>query len=149
MVSVKKHYQKLKLKQKNSKGSFFNNLDNPLYFKFQAGESGYLTLNQIESARRVLVRGTSRNAIIRINKFFYYPLTYKAKNARMGKGKGKVKLQAYFAKIQKGVTLFTVSNLDIKNFKKYKSWKNLLTIATTRLPLKVFIKVNAKDKYFL
>ena len=116
------------IKKKYSNGVYSNNLlqlkksGYTLYSK----ESGYLTVDQIESMRRVFVRGTTRQAYILFPKLRFYPLIFLGKNARMGKGKGKVKKEQFFTKITPGQVICSVSNLMLSDKTSYKNEKILI-----------------------
>lgn len=55
-------------------------------------ESGYITPQQVESIRKVFVRYTSRTIKTWIKLSTVFNKTAKAKESRMGKGKGKINL---------------------------------------------------------
>ncbi len=59
-------------------------------FGLQALEPGWVTARQLEAARRAIVRGMRRRGKIWIRVFPDKPVTQKAAETRMGKGKGNV-----------------------------------------------------------
>jgi large subunit ribosomal protein L16 len=71
---------------------FFLKKKKPLKtFKLISKSFGLLTKEQIESARRSITRTTKRVGKVYIKVDFNFPRTFKAKDSRMGKGKGKIK----------------------------------------------------------
>lgn len=139
MLRTFKFFQKNKLKKNTSKKvvSFF--WEHSPDFRIIAAETGYLTKDQLESMRRVFVRATARKAFVRIGSFSFYPLVSLGKNARMGKGKGKIKNDLFFCKVNKGQVICSVWNLTIVNRKRYKNSKNVLVQGAAKLPLKCTI----------
>ena len=75
-------------------------------FGLQALEAGWLTSRQIEAARRAIVRATKRRGKVWIRVFPDKPITKRAAESRMGKGKGDVEYWA--AVIKPGRILFEV-----------------------------------------
>ncbi|MFN3411834.1 MAG: 50S ribosomal protein L16 [Exilispira sp.] len=69
-----------------------------------AVENGYLTPNQIESARITIIRNAKGNVKLWIKIFPDIPYTKKPLETRMGKGKGAV--DHYVAKIKRGAILY-------------------------------------------
>jgi len=72
----------------------------------QALEPGWVSARQIEAARRAIVRGMRRRGKIWIRIFPDKPITHKAAETRMGKGKGAVEYWA--AVIRPGRIMFEV-----------------------------------------
>jgi large subunit ribosomal protein L16 len=72
----------------------------------QAMEPAWVSARQIEAARRVIVRGMKRRGKIWIRIFPDKPITQKAAETRMGKGKGAVEYWA--AVIKPGRIMFEV-----------------------------------------
>ena len=75
-------------------------------FGLQALEPGWLSARQIEAARRAIVRGMKRRGKMWIRIFPDKPITRKAAETRMGKGKGAVEYWA--AVIRPGRILFEI-----------------------------------------
>ena len=75
----------------------------------QALEPGWVSARQIEAARRAIVRAAKRRGKIWIRIFPDKPITQKAAETRMGKGKGNVEYWA--AVVKPGRVLFEISGL--------------------------------------
>jgi large subunit ribosomal protein L16 len=67
-------------------------------FGLQAVEPGWVTARQIEAARRVMVRHMRRRGKVWIRVFPDKPITKRAAESRMGKGKGNVEFWVAVAK---------------------------------------------------
>ena len=67
-------------------------------FGLQAVEPGWVTACQIEAARRVMVRYMRRRGKVWIRVFPDKPITKRAAESRMGKGKGNVEYWVAVAK---------------------------------------------------
>jgi large subunit ribosomal protein L16 len=67
-------------------------------FGLQAVEPGWVTARQIEAARRVMVRHMRRRGKVWIRIFPDKPITKRAAESRMGKGKGNVEFWVAVAK---------------------------------------------------
>ena len=67
-------------------------------FGLQALEPGWVTARQIEAARRVMVRQMRRRGKVWIRVFPDKPITKRAAESRMGKGKGNVEFWVAVAK---------------------------------------------------
>lgn len=67
-------------------------------FGLQAVEPGWVTARQIEAARRVMVRYMRRRGKVWIRVFPDKPVTKRAAESRMGKGKGNVEFWVAVAK---------------------------------------------------
>ena len=65
-------------------------------YAIKALQSGYITNQQIESLRKVLVKKTNRSLKIWIKITPNINKTTKAKESRMGKGKGKIDAEMCF-----------------------------------------------------
>lgn len=105
----------------NSKG----NLVSFGEFGLKALQCGWLTANQIESARRAIAHSTKRNGKIWIRVFPDKPFT--KKDGHMGAGKGDVK--GYVAVIKPGRVMFEVSGII-----KEEAFK-ALKLAAAKLPV--------------
>jgi large subunit ribosomal protein L16 len=75
----------------------------------KAQVSGMINANQIEAARRAIVRKTERKGKIWIRIFPDLPITSKPTESRMGKGKGPVSHWA--ARVRGGTTLFEICGI--------------------------------------
>ena len=78
-------------------------------FGLQALEPGWMTQRQIEAARRALVHHMKRRGKVWIRIFPDKPVTKKAAETRMGKGKGAV--DHWVAVVKPGRIIFEVAGL--------------------------------------
>ena len=78
-------------------------------FGLQALEPGWVSARQLESARRAIVRAARRRGKVWIRVFPDKPITSRAAESRMGKGKGDVEFWA--AVIKPGRVLFEVGGM--------------------------------------
>jgi large subunit ribosomal protein L16 len=78
-------------------------------FGLQALEPGWMTQRQIEAARRALVHSMKRRGKIWIRIFPDKPITRKAAETRMGKGKGAV--DHWVAVVKPGRIIFEIGGL--------------------------------------
>jgi len=79
-------------------------------FGLQALEPGWVSARQIEAARRSIVRTMKRRGKVWIRIFPDKPITKRAAESRMGKGKGAVEYWA--AVVKPGRIMFEVGGLD-------------------------------------
>ncbi len=79
-------------------------------YGLQAMEPGWISARQIEAARRTLVRFMKRRGKVWIRIFPDKPVTQRAAETRMGKGKGAV--DHWFAVVKPGRIMFEISGLD-------------------------------------
>ncbi len=79
-------------------------------YGLQAVEPGWVTARQIEAARRALVRYMRRRGKVWIRIFPDKPVTKRAAESRMGKGKGSV--DHWVAVVKPGRIMFELSGLD-------------------------------------
>lgn len=79
-------------------------------FGLQSIDPGYVTARQIEAARRAIVREAKRRGKVWIRIFPDKPITQRAAESRMGKGKGSVEYWA--AVVKPGRVLFEVGGMD-------------------------------------
>lgn len=79
-------------------------------FALQALEPGWVSARQIEAARRSIVRTMKRRGKVWIRIFPDKPITKRAAESRMGKGKGAVEYWA--AVVKPGRIMFEVGGLD-------------------------------------
>jgi large subunit ribosomal protein L16 len=75
-------------------------------FGLQAVEPGWVTARQIEAARRAMVRQMRRRGKVWIRIFPDKPITKRAAESRMGKGKGNVEYWA--AVVKPGRIMFEI-----------------------------------------
>ncbi len=79
-------------------------------YGLQAMEPGWISARQIEAGRRALVRYMKRRGKVWIRIFPDKPVTQRAAETRMGKGKGAV--DHWVAVVRPGLMLFEISGLD-------------------------------------
>ena len=79
-------------------------------FAIQALAPGWVSARQIEAARRAIVRAVKRRGKVWIRIFPDKPITKRAAESRMGKGKGAVEYWA--AVVKPGRIMFEVGGLD-------------------------------------
>ncbi len=85
-------------------------------YGLQALEPGWVTARQIEAARRALVRYMRRRGKVWIRIFPDKPVTQKAAETRMGKGKGAV--DHWVAVVKPGRILFEISGVTDEGAKE-------------------------------
>lgn len=100
-------------------------------FGLQSLECGRLSSQQIEAARVAITRHVKRGAKLWVRVFPHKPITKKAAETRMGKGKGDV--CGYVAPVKRGTMLYEISGLpdDIS--------REALRLASHKLPVKTRI----------
>jgi len=103
-------------------------------YGLQALEPGWVSARQIEAARRALVRFMKRRGKVWIRIFPDKPVTQRAAETRMGKGKGAV--DHWVAVVQPGRILFELSGLD------RASAQEAMRLASHKLSIKT--KVSAR-----
>jgi large subunit ribosomal protein L16 len=102
-------------------------------FGLQALEPAWLTQRQIEAARRALVRYMKRRGKVWIRIFPDKPVTQRAAETRMGKGKGNP--EGWVAVVKPGRVLFEIEGISEDLAKK------ALALAAAKLPVKTrFVK---------
>jgi large subunit ribosomal protein L16 len=79
-------------------------------YGLQALDSQYLTSRQIEAARRAIVRYVRRGGKLWIRVFPDKPVTMRAAETRMGKGKGAV--DHYVAPVRPGRVVFEIAGVS-------------------------------------
>ena len=97
-------------------------------FGLQALEPAWLTQRQIEAARRALVRYMKRRGKVWIRIFPDKPVTQRAAETRMGKGKGAV--DHWVAVVKPGRILIEVSGLP------EEVAREAMRLASLKLPIK-------------
>jgi large subunit ribosomal protein L16 len=102
-------------------------------FGLQALEPAWITQRQIEAARRALVRYMKRRGKVWIRIFPDKPVTQRAAETRMGKGKGSV--DHWVAVVKPGRIIFEVSGLpeDVA--------REAMRLASHKLPIKTKVVV--------
>lgn len=78
-------------------------------YGLQSLDPGYVSARQIEAARRAIVRAAKRRGKVWIRIFPDKPITQRAAETRMGKGKGSVEYWA--AVVKPGRVLFEVGGM--------------------------------------
>ena len=78
-------------------------------FGLQSLEPGWVSARQLEAARRAIVRAAKRRGRVWIRVFPDKPITQRAAESRMGKGKGAVEYWA--AVVKPGRLLFEVGGM--------------------------------------
>ena len=91
----------------------------------------WITMRQIEAARRAIVHATKRNGKLWIRIFPDKPATARPAGMRMGRGKGPV--DHYVAPVKAGRVLFELGGLEEELARK------ALTRAANKLPIKTKI----------
>lgn len=97
-------------------------------YGLQAVEPAWVNARQIEAARRTLVRYMRRRGKVWIRIFPDKPVTKRAAESRMGKGKGAV--DHWVAVVKPGRVLFELSGLD------EEAAKEALKLASYKLSVK-------------
>ena len=97
-------------------------------YGLKAQESSWISARQIEAARRVMTRYTRKGGKIWIRIFPHKPVTARAAETRMGKGKGNV--DHYVSPVKKGKVLFEISGIEKEEAQL------ALNLASDKLPIK-------------
>lgn len=97
-------------------------------FALQAVEPGWITARQIEAARRALVRYMRRRGKVYIRIFPDKPVTKRAAESRMGKGKGAVDF--WVSVVKPGRVMFELSGLSEEGARE------AMRLAAHKLPIK-------------
>ena len=107
-------------------------------FALQAVEPSWVSARQIEAARRAIVRTMKRRGKVWIRIFPDKPITKRAAESRMGKGKGAVEYWA--AVVKPGRIMFEVGGLDEEtSIRALKLAKYKFSIKTRIVSKKDFI----------
>tara|TARA_B100000586_G_C20022297_1_gene389609 strand:- start:156 stop:545 length:390 start_codon:yes stop_codon:yes gene_type:complete len=104
-------------------------------YGLQAMEPGWITQRQIEAARRAMVRALKRWGKVWIRIFPDKPVTQRAAETRMGKGKGSV--DHWVAVVKPGRMLFELASAEDD-----EAAREALRLASHKLPIKVQIRTN-------
>jgi large subunit ribosomal protein L16 len=97
-------------------------------FGLQALEPCWMTSRQIEAARRAIVRHVKRGGKLWIRVFPDKPVTARAAETRMGKGKGAV--DHYVAVVKPGKMLFEIAGIE------QDAAQEAMRLAAHKLPIK-------------
>ena len=87
-----------------------------------------LTSNEIESARRIMIKKMNHLGFLWIRIFSDIPVSKKATENRMGKGKGNISF--FVSKVKKGQILFEISGFSLEEANK------ILRAGAKKLPIK-------------
>jgi large subunit ribosomal protein L16 len=96
-------------------------------YGLQAMAPAWLSARQLEASRRAIVREARRRGKVWLRVFPDKPITQRAAETRMGKGKGNV--EWYAAVVRPGRVLFEVAGMPADVAKK------ALTLAAAKLPI--------------
>lgn len=96
-------------------------------YGLQALEPAWITSRQIESARRAIMRHIKRRGRVWIRVFPDKPVTKRAAESRMGKGKGSV--DHWVAVVRPGLILFEMAGTDDETARE------ALRLAAFKLPI--------------
>jgi large subunit ribosomal protein L16 len=96
-------------------------------YGLQALEPAWITSRQIEAARRAIMRYIKRRGRVWIRVFPDKPVTKRAAESRMGKGKGSV--DHYVAVVRPGLILFEMSGMD------EETAREAMRLAAFKLPI--------------
>ena len=100
-------------------------------FGLKAMEETWLTSQQIESAYRAIARSLRKEGKIWMRVFPDKPITKKAAETKMGKGKGSV--DHYVFPVRPGRILFELDGVS------YEKVKEAFRLANSKLPIKTSI----------
>jgi large subunit ribosomal protein L16 len=98
-------------------------------YGLQAVEPAWITARQIESSRRAMVRAMKRRGKVWIRIFPDKPITKRAAESRMGKGKGEVEFWA--AVVKPGRIMFEIGGDVVEDVAL-----EALRLASYKLPIK-------------
>jgi large subunit ribosomal protein L16 len=104
-------------------------------YALQALEPAWISARHIEASRRSIVRNLKRRGKVWIRIFPDKPITKRAPESRMGKGKGNVEFWA--AVVKPGRILFEVGGVD------GETAKHALKQAAYKLPIKTKVIVRS------
>jgi large subunit ribosomal protein L16 len=121
-----------KMRGKATRGNFIAYGD----YALQATECGWITSNQIESARVAINRYVKRGGKVWIKIFPDKPVTEKPAETRMGSGKGSV--EYWVAVIKPGRVLFEIAGVT------EEAAREAMRLASHKLPVKTKF-VSRKD----
>jgi large subunit ribosomal protein L16 len=98
-------------------------------YGLQALEPAWITARQIEACRRAMVRAMKRRGKVWIRIFPDKPITKRAAESRMGKGKGDV--EYYAAVVKPGRILFEIGGDVVES-----TAREAMRLASYKLPIK-------------
>ncbi|MDR1692826.1 MAG: 50S ribosomal protein L16 [Oscillospiraceae bacterium] len=124
--------QRGRMKGKSLRGNFISHGE----FGLKAMEPGWITSNQIESARIAMTRYIRRGGQVWIKIFPHKPVTSKPAETRMGSGKGSP--EYWVAVVKPGRVLFEIAGID------ESTAREALRLAMHKLPIRC--KFVAKEK---
>ena len=125
-------YRKMQ-KGRNRGKATKGNVVNEGQYGLQALEAGWITANQIESARIAMTRYIKRGGKVWIKLFPNKPVTKKPAETRMGKGKGAP--EYWVAVVKPGRVMFEISGVP------EEVAKEALRLASHKLPVQTkFVK---------
>lgn len=104
-------------------------------FGLKADSAGRVTANQIESARKAMAKELKKAGRVWIRIFPDMPITAKAAEVGMGKGKGDLK--GYEVIVRPGRVLFEVDGID------EAVARTVLRLASDKMPIKTRIVTRA------
>ncbi len=122
-----KHRKWRRTDQIKGKAGRMNSISFGVY-ALKAVTAGWVSSRQIEAARRVLTRYTTKGGKIWIRIFPDKPITMKGSEMPMGKGKGAV--DHYVATVKGGTVMFEMSGIT------RQSAKEALEAAAYKLPVR-------------
>ena len=98
-------------------------------FGLKAAESGTISAKQLESARQSIMRKINRKGKLWVRVFPSLPVTKKATESRMGKGKGSVNV--WSTKVSGGSMLFELCGVNLNTaISAFKSGGSKLPVKT-------------------
>ena len=106
-------------------------------YGLKAMEPSWISARQIEAARRVMTRYARRGGRIWIRIFPDKPITARAAETRMGKGKGN--LEGWVAVVKPGRIMFEVGGIPENEVKE------ALNLASAKLPIRT--KIVSSDRF--
>jgi len=104
-------------------------------FGLKALNSGWITAQQLEAARRVIARFVKKGGKVWIRIFPHSPITTKGSQTTMGGGKGAPEL--YVAAVRSGKIIFEIDGID------EKSATEALSLASYKLPIKTKVVIKS------
>ncbi len=121
-TKYRKH-QRRRVRGKASKGAtlFYGE------FGLQSMDTGFLTINQVESARKALTHHLKRGGRVWLRVFADKIITARAAETRMGGGKGAP--VGYVAPVRRGKMIFEIAGVAVEEAKE------ALRLAGFKLPL--------------
>ena len=109
-------------------------------FGLKSQETGFLSMKEVEAARRVIIRQVKKKGTLFIRVYPNKPITKKPNEVRMGKGKGSV--SHWVTTIKKNQILFELDGIPVELAKQ------VLKQGSAKLSLKTEV-VEKRKKYIL